>query len=978
MHRLLLLFSTLLLLLACNPTSKEVKGHAPFLKVSPYWADSVLTTLNIIQKVNQLILISSDDYDPVFTDSLLHWKRTTGIGGVWLKNWSLENFYHTIKSLEEENPEFPFFVASAEAVALNNQFSNCLAYPTPLSVSAINDDSLQFKLLQRLADQHNALKINLNLSLDFSNLPLDRHSEEYALNASLTSNTTPYSLSDSKQHIEQLQQAGVITVGQFSFDHSNPLAATSSELADSNTSSLHRQLFKAALSGVFLNKLPVEKDKLNNIKHYLTDSTEMRGLVFANYQRGRLDQILQSGAQVIVLPDSLPKNLLENEFLQLIQDQSLSEADLDKMVAKVLKAKLWASQKYLPGNTDWTSLNSDHHRWKIKQLYRKGIIIAQNPDSLLPFKDGGRHFTVLNASSAPFTTFTKELEQFAYFRSHKVKSSLEKGLSPINRLASRSKTIVLLDQVDLKSPENNDFTQSLNELAKRNPVVVVNFGFPGSLEALDAGIAIVQIFERNEDTEQLAAQVLFGAETAFGKLPFALSANLPYKAHFEYPAIRMSKAAPEELGISSTKLVGIDAIVNNAIREKAIPGAQVLVAKNGKVFYNKSFGYHTYDKKTPVKNSDLYDLASITKVAATTLAAMKLYDEEEFKLNDKLEEHLSAAKGKRVGKLKIRELLTHTSGLQPNMPIAKYVLTKTDTPPFINDYFASQPILDYNIEINPNLYFNKLHLDTIMQKVYDLRSRRKGRYRYSDVNMILIQKMIEEKTGMGLDEYVYANFYYPLGIKRLRYNPRKEKNIELNELIPTQLDNRWRKNLVHGFVHDESAALLGGVAGNAGLFSNASDLAVLLQMILNDGAYGGRQYISSETISIFTKGPYRSDRAYGFEKPWSQTHSTYSSKASKKSYGHSGFTGTCIWVDPEEELIYIFLANRIHPNSKNWKMTKKRVRQSIHNVVYDALDSFDPDKTPKPSNEKIAVEPIIEEGVKEVLVKQDIEEIIGR
>ena len=381
-------------------------------------------------------------------------------------------------------------------------------------------------------------------------------------------------------------------------------------------------------------------------------------------------------------------------------------------------------------------------------------------------------------------------------------------------------------------------------------------------------------------------------------------------------------------------------MIKNAIAGGSTPGAQVMLIKNGKVFYQKSFGHHQYQKKQRVKNDDLYDLASVTKIASTTLASMKLYEQKRFGINDKLSKHLDIGEDSPMKRTTIKQLFKHQSGLQANMPVADYILYKDTLNQDCNKYFCKEPQEDYVVEIADSIFMDKKWIDSLWQEVYQLKPRRRKRFKYSDVNFNLVQKMLEAKTKQALNEYVEEQFYEPLNLKHCMYRPLEE--FDSLQIVPTAYDKRWRNQILRGHVHDESAALMGGVGGNAGLFSNAGDLGILFQMILNGGSYGGKTYLQPETIKYFTTARHGNHRGLGFDMNAKRRAPSCSSKASKGTYGHTGFTGTCVWVDPKEELIFIFLANRINPDVKNRRIFKKRLRYRVHNLVYEALDTYQP------------------------------------
>ncbi|NRB63956.1 MAG: serine hydrolase [Saprospiraceae bacterium] len=429
-----------------------------------------------------------------------------------------------------------------------------------------------------------------------------------------------------------------------------------------------------------------------------------------------------------------------------------------------------------------------------------------------------------------------------------------------------------------------------------------------------------------------------GARSIDGKLTHEINSQLGIAAGLSYAAIRLGNSDPEEVGIRGDKLLAINAIIRKAIREKAFPGCQLLVARQGRIILNKSFGTHQYATQKAVENGDLYDLASITKIAATTIGIMKAYELGMIDLQDQVGQHLPKLKGGDVGGVTIAQLLAHQSGIQPNIPLRYSILHRDSTDDTCDDYLCFEQSDLFPERAAEHIYVKNGFIDSVLARIHTIKIESGRRYRYSDVNFLLLQKILEGRSGMTLEKWLGKHFYEPLDLPTMAFRPLSKVNPE--RIVPTERDLRWRHQLLRGYVHDEAAALLGGVAGHAGLFSNAEDLATLMQMLLNGGRYGGITFLQPTTIKLFTAAQNGSHRGLGFDKPkrgYGRNHAKY---MSSMSFGHLGFTGTCVWVDPQEELIYIFLSNRIHPSIANKKLMRKGIRGKIHQVVYDALDTY--------------------------------------
>lgn len=567
----------------------------------------------------------------------------------------------------------------------------------------------------------------------------------------------------------------------------------------------------------------------------------------------------------------------------------------------------------------------------------EAISVLGHAKDLLPFTNlYQRNFNIIHVGPSRLNTFDKTIGQYAGYTVQQL-AALDHNLPALPALGKNRTYILTIEGKYFDPARDTTFLSSLAVLEKNNKVALVYYGEPAGLAAFDTLMAIIQVPDLNKITEKLTAELLFGAIPAKGHLPTTVNAFFKEGDGIEMPAVRLQYSSPESVGILPEKLVGIDAIANTAIEEGIIPGCQVLVAKSGKVIYQKSFGYHTFDKRRAVGSEDLYDIASVTKVVGTTLAAMRLFDQGKFKLNSQLSELGVVGKDATLNKVTVKRILTHESGLQPFMPVIPYMLYRDAGNAECDSFFCRTPSAEYNIQLADSFYFKGAYIDTIWAAVEQLPLKKVGRFRYSDVNFMLMQRLVEKLSGKPLDEYLNEEFYHPLGLQHITYKPLQRFN--LNQIVPTEKDERWRQRLVHGYVHDETAAIFGGVAGHAGLFANANDLAVIAQLLLNKGSYGGQQFILPRTVEQFSKAQSGTHRGLGFDTASPKSRSAFSHVVPSVTYGHTGFTGTCIWIDPENDLVYIFLSNRLHPSSRNKAFLRKKIRERIQEVVYDALNT---------------------------------------
>lgn len=472
-----------------------------------------------------------------------------------------------------------------------------------------------------------------------------------------------------------------------------------------------------------------------------------------------------------------------------------------------------------------------------------------------------------------------------------------------------------------------------NSLPSRFPspalLVAVVYGTPqqNHLDALRGYDVIILAGEPKSESVASVVKGIFGGIAFQGKS--AGGAGIVTRK------TRLHYGSSLEAGIAPERFLAIDTIVQNAMDSGAFPGCQVLAVWKGNVIFEKAYGYHTYEKSTPVSTTDLYDLASVTKILATTAALMHLEDEDSLNTNRRLGHYLGITKGTEYEDLRIKAILSHKAGLVAWLPFYRSLM-KDGIPD--SSVFRKTESFDFPIRVADSLFIHKSYADTMLKIILNTPLNPKPEYLYSDLGMILLKYAIEEQTKMPFEEYLETNLYQPLNLFTIGYNPLN--SFPESRIVPTENDRYFRMSLLRGYVHDPAAAMLGGVAGHAGLFSDARDAAVLLYTMINKGQYGDTTLFSQSVIDEFTERHYRNvRRGLGFDKPdpVEGNKLTVTPMASDRSFGHSGFTGTFVWADPEHELVYVFLSNRVHPTQDNGLLTSLGVRMKVHEVLYKAI-----------------------------------------
>ena len=499
----------------------------------------------------------------------------------------------------------------------------------------------------------------------------------------------------------------------------------------------------------------------------------------------------------------------------------------------------------------------------------------------------------------------------------------------------------------------NELDSLFSFLSEKQRSVAVIFGNPYGMAEIRVPLhtdGLLMAYQDDSLVQELSAQLIFGGIAAKGKLPVSVPGK--YKIGdgliIQHP-IRLKYTIPEEAGIRSDKINRqIDSIITQALDQKAFPGCNVLVAKDGKVIFHKAYGYHTYDRIIPEKEDDLYDLASVTKITGGLPAWLKLYDEGKVNPDEPVSTYYPEWKNRlfhRSNKsdITVRELLSHQSGLTPFIPFWKETVINGKISP---KWYRFEPDQQHLLQLARGLYLDNRFPDRIYKGIRKSPLKSRGTYVYSDLPFVLTPKITSGISGNSFVEGLDNYFYKPLGAYRITYNPLLK--FSEDEIIPTENDNYFRKQQLLGTVHDESSATLGGISGNAGLFASANDLAKLYQMYLQMGSYGGRQYLKKSTMKEFTSVQFpqnKNRRGLGFDKP-SLNNSGLSEKnaypikaASPESFGHSGYTGTFVWIDPRYGLVYIFLSNRVFPTRENSKISELNVRTEIQRIIYGNLSN---------------------------------------
>lgn len=569
--------------------------------------------------------------------------------------------------------------------------------------------------------------------------------------------------------------------------------------------------------------------------------------------------------------------------------------------------------------------------------FEKSLIVLKNQGNVLPLGNLKCKLSLLSIGGSPLE-FKRGIELFTNVHAIQVPNSEVISQEELVGLNASDYLIV-----SFHANNKNIFSDSLKKsilmnLPKESKKILVVFGESQFLNEFnsDGFESIILAHENHEIAQNRTAQLIFGAIGANGKLNdklnrFAKQSGIEIKSNG-----RLKFAYPEEVGIDSEKFKKIDEIALNGITTGAYPGCQIVVAVEDKIIFRKSYGSHTYEiKKQLVQDTDVYDIASVTKIAASTLLAMHLNWKNEFDLDKSLGDYIPDVTGKSgYGSIVIRDMMAHQAGLTPWIPFYKRTLKNGQLDPEI---YSNTQKEGFDLKVAEGIYMKRSYVDSMYKQILKTPLGTK-KYEYSDLCYYFTQKILEKQIGKRQDMYLLENIYKPMGLRYARYLPLNY--FDKANIVPTEKDMAYRKQLLHGSVHDPGAAMLGGVAGHAGLFCNATDLASIMEVFLNKGHYGGMQYFDDITTTEFTKQQFQGNRrGAGFDRPNATGGGTCDKLASQLSFGHSGFTGTLAWADPKDKVIFVFLSNRVHPDQDNWKLRDMGIRTDIQHVIYEVVNS---------------------------------------
>lgn len=935
------------------------------------WVDSIMSKLTIDQKIGQLFMVAAySNKDEKHVQHIQNLIDSCAIGGLIFMQGTPEK-QAFLTNLYQQQSKIPLLIGFDGEWGLDMRLTNSYKFPWNMTLGAIRDNDLLKEYGEKLGSLSKRMGIQLNFApvVDINTNP----------NNPIIGNR---SFGESRENVTEkaiafiggMQGENILASakhfpghGDTDTDSHKTLPELNVDLQRLDSIELYpyKKLINNNLTGIMVAHLSVnalEPDStiptslsynvvtnlLKNQLHFngliITDALNMKGVsTFAS--PGEIDlEAFKAGNDVLLFPEDVSAGI--NQIKNAIKDSIISVERLNYSVRKILMAKYWAglnTSKYV----NLTNLEADLHTVSNELIDRKlienSITLLKNDNYLVPLKN----LDTLKIAYVKFgdddsNSFVDMLKN--YTKVDEISDENLDGL--INKLRIYNLVIVGYHKSNANPWKEYHFQENelvwLQEIARVKPTILDVFTSPYSLlqpKTFTNFKAVICSFQNSKLAQELSAQAIFGALEIKGQLPVSIENQFNEGTGFITTSLkRLAYSIPEAEGMDSEKLKKIDSLANYAINKQMTPGMQILVARNGTVIYNKTFGYQTYDSILPVLKNDVYDVASLTKVLATLPLLVQLEEQNVFKLKTTLGKLVTKLKHTNKRKLTVEEVLSHNAALKAWIPFYLKTLDSVTKKPS-EKYYRKVYSADFSIKVADSLFLATFYKDSIFNQISTAEQYTKKEYKYSDLGYFIFKEFIENYYHNNLDKLTQEHFYKSLGANRTGYLPLEK--FKIDEIVPTEDDYYFRYQKLRGYVHDMGAAMQGGIGGHAGLFSNANDVAKMMQLYLQKGYYGGKRYFQPETFDRFNHRYYADDknrRGLGFDKPQiDPKEEATCGCVSDASFGHSGFTGTYTWADPVSGIVYVFLSNRTYPTMKNNDLAKYNIRTQIQQYIQNAI-----------------------------------------
>lgn len=962
------------------PATRPVEVLARADSSAEKWIDSVFTTMTPEQKVGQFFMVAtfSNRHDNHY-QYIEHLIQNYHIGGLIFfqggphRQALLTNRYQAMSKI-------PILVGIDGEWGLGMRLDSAMDFPKQMGLGALRDDQLVYRMGDEIGRQCRRLGIHINFApvSDINSNPANPVIGNRSFGESKENVA-----SKASAYMKGLQVNRIIATakhfpghGDTNLDshHTLPVISRSSaQLRDIDLFPF-RRLIADSLMGVVTGHLyvpgvddrPALAATLSNkvVTELLKNELGFRGLVFTDAMNmngisraGRAVDInlraLIAGNDILLYPENIKEAAAV--ILNAVQTGQISQELIDEKVRKILRAKYWAGlnqYKPIPMLNLEQDLNSDEALALKQEICNAAVTVVENQGDIMPISRLDTTRIASIAISADWdNVFQKTLAQYAPIKkiTYPDKPNTEADLNEMLAAVGDANVVIMsFHRMSESAYRKFGITKTSLDLLARlkqrgTKVIVTAFGPAYSLSQFTAADALICGYENFDEMQRATAQVIFGGLGAGGVMPVSTGNWKIGSGKVLAPNGRLSYGTPESVGMNATKLKQIDQLMQTALGNRVVPGSQIIVARKGKIVYEKNFGKLTFTGTEKVTSETLYDLASLTKVLSTLQATMLLHDRKQLDITQKASFYLPELRGTNKQNIVIQDLLWHQSGMVSYYPTT-WDRTRLPGGGLKPTLYSATPDSAFTLQVAPNLWARTALKDSVWKWVVQSPMSKKvddGKpaYVYSDLNFLTLQKIVERITKTPLDRFTEQQIYKPLGLGSICFTPLQR--FANPRCAPTENDTYFRNTLLTGTVHDQMAAVQGGVSGHAGLFANARDVAALLQMNLQRGEYGGHRIFQAGTIPYFSQtiSP-RSFRSLGWDRqnPDSNSSVYLAGQASERSFGHTGFTGNMVWVDPNEGLVFVFLSNRIHPTAANTSINTTKLRRKIHEVIYSAIE----------------------------------------
>jgi len=952
----------------------SVSQSQNYLERQEDWVKSTIDKMTLDQKLGQLFMVRAfskgDAYEQKVIDNLID---KYFIGGVCFFQGSPERQLNLVNHYQNKS-KLPLFVAIDGEWGLNMRYpGQAVSFPRQIMLGAIQDEKLIYDMGREIGKQCKSLGININFApiVDVNSNPKNPIINERSFGESKENVT-----SKSYLYIKGLEDEGVMACakhfpghGDTEVDshHDLPIILNSKERLEQVEFYPFRKLASQNLGSIMVGHLsiPALDDRANRpsslskkiVTDILREQMGFKGLIFTdaldmksitkNFPRGIAEaEALLAGNDVLLLSENV--GLAIETIKKYLAEGLLDEAQINLSVTRILRAKykLGLQTKPTPLSHEVKGILKNPNAYALKsKLIENSLTLVIDKNDWIPYKRTDLKTVTLSVNVINKSNFQIRIDDYTDARHYQLmtntlstrKQSLKNTLLQFDRIIIAIHSSVKNKNINRDLP--NDLVLFLEEINKEKPVTLCLFGNPYMLSKLNAFEHVLVCYDNEGSIQDIAAQTLFGANNISGKLSVGVSPQFKLGQGLDKASLnRLGYARPEYVGMSSDTLNKIDKIMAEMIALKAAPGGQVLIAKDGKIVFQREYGKLTYTGDL-VKNNTIYDMASVTKIIASTISIMKLHDEGKIDIKKPISRYIDELRNTDKSNLIIEDILAHHAGLKAYIPFYESTILKNKNIKSLNPAVYSHILKDdFNIPVAERMFMRADYRDSIWTKIYQSEIKNNSGYKYSDLGFFMMQKAIENTSNKKLDEYVATNFFGPLGLKYTGYKPLA--TIPISQIAPSEEDNYFRMKTVTGTVHDMAAAMMGGVAGHAGVFSTAKETAIIMQMLLNKGSYGGVSYLKPETVELFTKRHSQSTRrGLGFDlKELNKKNSSNMSElAPNETYGHLGFTGTATYVDPINNIVFVFCSNRTYPTMNNNTLHNKKIRPKVQSLIYKSL-----------------------------------------